>query len=83
MLAGSIYTEKLAKPGGRIDRLLQSGASDRSIVEELYLATLCRFPSIEEGAELERMIRERFPRRETIQNLLYALIASREFAYNH
>jgi hypothetical protein len=52
MLAGSIYTEKLAKPGGRIDRLLQIGASDRSIIEELYLATLCRLPLIEENHRL-------------------------------
>src|SRR5262249_28137670 len=39
MLVGSTYTEKLSKERSRVDRLLQSGASNEQIVEELYLAS--------------------------------------------
>ena len=42
-LAGPTYTAKLSRKGGRVDRLLQRQASDEAIIEELYLAALCRF----------------------------------------
>ena len=83
MLAGSTYTEKLTNEGGRIGRLLKSGASDREIIEELSLAARARFPTAEKQAQLEKMIRQRSSRREALEDLLWGLIASREFAYNH
>ena len=86
MLVGTAYTDKLLKEGGRIDRLAKSGASDREVVEELYLATLCRIPTEEQLAELASRIEPmsgRYSRRMALANLLWALISSREFASNH
>ena len=87
MLAGSTYTAKLSKEGGRIDRFLKSGASDHQIIEELSLAARCRFPKAGEQAELEKRIEKMIgggsSRREALEALLWGLIASREFAYNH
>ena len=83
MLAGSTYTAKLSKAGGRLDRLLKSGASDRQIIEELSLVARSRFPTAEEQAALEEMIRRRPSRREALEDLMWGLITSREFAYNH
>ena len=83
LLVGSTYTEKLIKKEGRINRLLENGTSDREVTEELYLAALSRFPTDEERTQLEKMIAQQSSRREAFEHLLWALISSREFAYNH
>jgi hypothetical protein len=83
MLVGSTYTERLSKQGSRLDRLLKSGASDRDLVEELYLVTLARFPTAEEHAGLQTLLNQRSSRDETLQDLFWALITSREFSENH
>jgi len=82
MLTGKTFTEKLAREGGRVDRLIRSGAEDGEIVDELYLAALSRFPTAEERTRLEEMIAER-PRREAIESLTWGLISSRQFSHNH
>ena len=83
MLAGPAYTDKLSGKGGRIDRLLLSAAADSEIVEEFYLAALSRFPTPEETSQLVGMIRARPSRKQALEDLLWGVIASREFAYNH
>ena len=84
-LAGTTYTEKLSSAGGRIDRLLASGASDHEIVEEFYLAALSRFPTEEELATLEAALAaegKKGSRREAIEDFVWALLNSQEFV-NH
>ncbi|MBM3803062.1 MAG: DUF1553 domain-containing protein [Acidimicrobiia bacterium] len=83
MMTGATYTDKIAREGGRVDRLFESAATDRQIIEELYLVALSRFPTARETAELEAMIRRQPKRREAIESFAWALISSREFAYKH
>jgi len=83
MLAGSTYTSKLSKEGGRVDRLLKSQASDRQIIEEFYLAALVRWPSADERDTLQSWIGRRPSRRQAFEDLAWSLISSREFVYNH
>ena len=83
MLAGGTYTDKVGKEGGRLDRLLKSGASDREIIEEFTVAALSRFPTEQESAELEKMIRQQSSRRQAIEDLLWGLITAQEFIHNH
>jgi hypothetical protein len=82
-LVGPTYTEKLSAPGGRLDQLLKKDLSDRETIEELYLAALSRFPSREEQNGLARLIAGQPSRKRGFENLLWALIGSREFAHNH
>ena len=84
MLAGPTYTTKISEPGGRLDRLLNGGASDEEIVEEFYLVALTRFPTQRERAALLEFLRQRpSRRRETLEGLVWAVISSREFTHNH
>ena len=83
MWAGSTYNAKISQPGGRVDRLLQARASYEEIIDELYLAAFCRFPTVQKRTRLEERMQEASSRREALEALVWALISSREFAYNH
>jgi len=83
MLAGSTYTGKISKKGGRIDRLLAEGAADGDVIDEFYLAALSRFPVEEERSQLESMLNKRTDRKEAIEDMLWGTLTSREFAYNN
>ena len=83
MLADPTYTKKLSAKGGRIDKLLRSYASDEFIIENFYLSALSRFPTPNEKNILTRMIKSHASRREALEDLLWSIISSREFAYNH
>jgi hypothetical protein len=83
MLVGSTYTQKLSKEGTCIDRLLKRSASDREIIEEFYLAAFSRFPAPAEQTELEKGLADASSRRDVMEDLLWALISSREFVDNH
>jgi uncharacterized protein DUF1553/uncharacterized protein DUF1549/Big-like domain-containing protein len=83
MFAGSTYTDKLSREGSKIDRLIRSGASNQEIIENLFLSALSRFPQQHEMARLEEMIKENPARNEAIEDLLWGIVTSREFADNH
>lgn len=82
-LVGTTFTDTIAHDAGRLHRLIASGGSDREIIEELYLLSLTRFPTAEEEAELLTMISEHSSRRQALEDLLWALLSSREFSNNH
>jgi hypothetical protein len=66
---------------GRARQLADSGKSPVEIVEELYLATLSRFPTADE----QKLTLEEFgraDRRAATEDILWALLNSREFLYN-
>ncbi len=69
--------------GGRVRQLLSRAAGPREIVEELYLRALTRVPNPGESAEWERVLARAANKEEAIQDLLWVLLNSREFAFNH
>ena len=83
MLTGSTFTNRLSREGGRVDQLLETGVSDKKLVEELFLLALARFPTEEEQTELQNELAKRPSRKEAIQDLLWAFISSREFSENY
>ena len=82
-LAGTTFTEHLAREGGIIDRLIGGGVSNREIIEELYLRALVRFPGVEEREQLEAMVGRHPSRRQALEDLLWGLLNSPEFYHNH
>ena len=83
LLAGFTYTEKLTQPGSRLGSLLAASLSDREIIDEFYLVALSRSPTENERHKLAQLFAARSSRVEAFTDFLWALIASREFAYNH
>jgi hypothetical protein len=83
ILAGTTYNDKLLQKGGRIDAWLTRGASDKEVVEELYLSAFSRQPTTEESSDLVKLLSQTPDRKEALRDLVWAVISSREFAENH
>ncbi len=75
--------QKLSAATGRVERLVKANKKDREAVEEMYLATLCRLPEPVELEDAVDQIRSSANRKEGVEDLLWALINSREFIFNH
>jgi hypothetical protein len=83
LLNGAALNKKIASPTGRIDTMLKAKKSPTEMVDELYLTTLSRLPQEDERQRVLGWI-ERAPNpREGVQDLLWVLLNSREFLFNH
>jgi hypothetical protein len=83
LLNGATVAEAIADPNGRIARMILSGASDQKLVEELYVAALSRFPDSPETDRAVQYIAAGKNRAERAQDVLWALLNSPEFLFNH
>lgn len=83
---GDLLNSKLAAKDGIVDQWLAKYANDPdSLVESAFLRCLCRLPSNEEKAALRKELAEATPedRRVVVEDLLWSLLTSREFLFNH
>jgi hypothetical protein len=74
---------KLAAGNGRVQTLLKSKKSDEELLEELFLATLTRFPTDKEKLFFKAYMERKKDRQAAITDTLWALINTREFILNH
>ncbi|MEZ6130487.1 MAG: DUF1553 domain-containing protein [Planctomycetaceae bacterium] len=74
--------DRIAHRHGRVRRLAESEKSPADIIDELYLATLSRHPTAAEQ-QLMRQAFEQSDRRAAGEDVLWALLNSREFVFNH
>jgi len=81
LINGSTINGKLN--GGIVRQLLAGGRSGREIIEDLYLRALTRRPEPAELAEWEPLFASARNETEAVQDLLWTLLNSREFAFNH
>ncbi|MFM8574195.1 MAG: DUF1553 domain-containing protein [Pirellula sp.] len=80
-LNGEIVSSKIADGQGRIAKLVAAGKSPEECIEELYLATLSRLPSPEELSESKSFVSSSPNPTEGFQDLLWALINSKQFLF--
>jgi hypothetical protein len=69
----------VSDPNNRLGELMKAGKTDRDIVEELYLAALCRLPSAAEASALVARIEGAPDRRAALEDVLWALLNAKEF----
>ena len=81
LINGSSINDKLSGPF--VTGLLSRGASNRELVDELYLRTLSRAARADEHAQWEPLLDQATDRAEVVEDLLWTLLNSREFAFNH
>lgn len=82
-ISGSTINDSISRPGGIITQLTAAGISNEKIVEELFLRSLSRFPSQEETRVSLGAVDISASRIKGLQDVLWALLNSKEFIYNH
>ena len=85
---GDTLNEKLKAPGSRVEKLLnlrRQGMSDASMVDEVYLTSLGRYPTEPERGRLIAMVpKPGSPdERLILEDVFWGLLSSREFLFNH
>lgn len=83
LMNSDFVQNKVASGSGRVAKLLAAKKSDEEIVEELYLVTLSRQPRPEEATRAQLSILQAPNRKEGCEDLLWALLNSREFMFKH
>jgi len=92
---GDTINEKLRQEKSCVSQTLESEKTDEQIINEAYLKTLSRQPTDAERSALLAVFAEQAPaegesgedatakRRETIEDLYWSLMSSREFLFQH
>jgi hypothetical protein len=85
---GITLNEKLKAHGNRLDKLVklhQEGMSTPALIDEIYLASLARYPSDAERNNLIALLPPKgdASEREIVEDIFWGLMSSREFLFNH
>ena len=80
-LNGDILAAKLADGNGRIAKLVAANKNHDEVVTELYLAALSRRPGPAELEASRKFLAESPSPQECYQDLLWALINSKQFMF--
>jgi hypothetical protein len=80
---GDGLAQKFEDPVGRLKQIMNSFPDDKSAVEQIYLVTLSRFPTVEEQASITAAFEGNEQREEAFRDLFWALLNTKEFAFNH
>jgi hypothetical protein len=84
MANGDTLNEKLKAKGNRVDQLLASNLSPAEILEEVYLTSIARLPTdAERNAMTSALAAAGDDKREVLQDILWSLLSSRDFVFNH
>jgi len=82
---GETLNQKLAAKDNRVAGMLASGKSDAEIIDETYLIALSRAPTTKEKNGMLKILAEAKgdEKRKAIEDLLWGVMSSREFLFNH
>jgi hypothetical protein len=84
---GDTINGKLRAPGGTIDKLLAESLTDEALLERLYALAFARPPTPREREKILPVLREASAdpktRREAVEDVLAAMLTTKEFLFNH
>ena len=82
---GDTINGKLAAADNRLTRWLTEASSDEELLNEVFLTCVARVPSEAETAEILSLLGSAKPedRRELLEDLVWSILSSREFLFNH
>jgi hypothetical protein len=79
LITGEMLNRMLSEPDNRIGKRMAAGKSDAAIVEELYLAALCRMPTEAEATAAKRLVARSKDRRAALEDVAWGLVNAKEF----
>jgi hypothetical protein len=83
---GDTLRRKLQSQAGLVAKLAQPEVSNTDVIDRLYLAALSRRPTEQERTKLGAVLAGNVAptqRRETIEDMAWAVLTSKEFLFNH
>jgi hypothetical protein len=82
---GDTVNKKLAVPDNRIGRWIKDIPDNAALISEVFLVCLARQPSEKESREILAVLNEADPeqKREILEDLVWGIVGSREFLFNH
>ena len=83
LLNGDTIGRRLQAEGSTLQRLLATNFNDERLVEELYLTVLSRLPIARERTLGHDTLSDSADRKEGAEDLMWALLTSQEFLFNH
>jgi hypothetical protein len=86
MSGGQTITQKLRDGDGRVRTLMQAKKTDRELIDEAFLLTLGRLPKTDERRHVDALLTPEMDvaaREEAMRDLFWALLNTKEFAFNH
>jgi hypothetical protein len=83
LIGGGVIDDKVSSLSGYLTSALKLELEPEELVENLYYRTVCRPPSAEELSRWSAELKQAPVRAEAAADLFWALLNSREFAFNH
>jgi hypothetical protein len=83
MIGGDLVAGKVSNLNGYLASALKLDLEPEELVENLYYRTVCRPPTAEELSHWAAELKQASSRPEAAEDLFWALLNSREFAFNH
>lgn len=83
VIGGDTIEAKVTHLSGYLASALALELTPEELIENLYLRTVCRPPSAEELSRWSAELKQASSLREAAEDLFWALLNSREFAFNH
>ncbi|MGH9629684.1 MAG: DUF1549 domain-containing protein, partial [Bryobacteraceae bacterium] len=83
LISGDTIHSKITNPEGTLGSLLESGLKPGEAIEELYLRTVSRFPSMDERKAAQQAVANSQSTKRGLEDVFWALLNSKEFLYNH
>ena len=83
LIGGDVIESKVSSLNGYLASALKLDLEPEELVENLYFRTVCRPPTAEELSHWSAELKKASSRSEAAEDLFWALLNSREFAFNH
>ena len=83
LIGGDVIESKISSLNGYLSSAMKLELEPNELVENLYFRTVCRPPTAEELSHWSAELKKASSQREAAEDLFWALLNSREFAFNH
>lgn len=83
LLNGAVVNDRIGAPEGRVTRAVNAKKPAREMIDEFYLATLSRFPNPKEVEAAQKLLSGAPNPKEGAEDLMWGLLNTKEFLFNH